>query len=98
VGPEWLYVALRSGITGTYTDLGPSQEAFLDGLRDRGAQVMAGFGIQDAAQVRAVTDRADAAVIGSALVRTVAAADSGDFEGAVRRKLESLRGDEIVGE
>ena len=32
---EWIYVALRSGITGTYTELGAEQESFLMKLRGR---------------------------------------------------------------
>lgn len=94
---EWIYVALRSGITGTYTELGTQQENFLAKLRARrdfgGPRVMAGFGIQDAAQVEAVTAMADAAIVGSALVRAIRDADSGTEGETVRKLVEKLRGD-----
>jgi tryptophan synthase alpha chain len=112
---EWVYVALRSGITGTYTELGEEQEAFLkklkrkcDGLRPRDKRpptgednrmpgksrprVMAGFGIQDAEQVKAVTALADAAIVGSALVKAIGRAGSAGSGGAARALLEMLRG------
>jgi tryptophan synthase alpha chain len=108
---EWIYVALRSGITGTYTELGADQEAFLTKLRARrpsgdrasgdqisgggasgGLKVMAGFGIQDAAQVAAVTAMADAAIVGSSLVRAIAESGAEGAGDAVRRLVETLRG------
>lgn len=108
---NWIYVALRSGITGTYTELGTEQEAFLEKLQKRQApgseisgsresgepapgelKVMAGFGIQDAAQVAAVTAMADAAIVGSALVRAIADAGAEEAGDAVRKLVEKLRG------
>lgn len=93
---EWIYVALRSGITGTYTELGTQQETFLGKLRERrdfgGPKVMAGFGIQDAAQVEAVTAMADAAIVGSALVRAIRDAGAEGAGDAVQKLVEKLRG------
>ena len=112
---EWVYVALRSGITGTYTELGGEQEAFLKKLKMKclalasqgraagsgeagpmqgrsGPRVMAGFGIQDAEQVKAVTALADAAIVGSALVKAIGGAGSAGAGGAARALLEKLRG------
>lgn len=93
---DWIYVALRSGITGTYTDLGIQQETFLAALHRRqafgGPKVMAGFGIQDASQVAAVTAMADAAIVGSVLVRTIAEAGTAGAGQAVRKMVEKLRG------
>ena len=95
---DWIYVALRSGITGTYTELGPEQEAFLSKLRRRGAaagsglRIMAGFGIQDAAQVEAVVKMADAAIVGSALVTAIIAAGVPGAGDAARSMVEMLRG------
>ncbi|MCK5735362.1 MAG: tryptophan synthase subunit alpha, partial [Spirochaetaceae bacterium] len=91
---EWIYVALRSGITGTYTELGSEQETFLAKFREmcNPPRVMAGFGIQDAAQVSAVVEMADAAIVGSALVRAIrdASAVGKDAGGAVRAMVEKL--------
>ena len=93
---EWVYVALRSGITGTYTELGTQQETFLAKLHSLqasgGPKVMAGFGIQDAAQVAAVTSMAEAAIVGSALVSAIASAGAANAGKAVRELVEKLRG------
>jgi tryptophan synthase alpha subunit len=53
---------------------------------------MAGFGIQDAAQVAAVTAMAEAAIVGSALVSAIASAGAADAGKAVRELVEKLRG------
>ena len=98
---DWVYVALRSGITGAYTELGPDQEAFLAKLCERGMamkgtaappRIMAGFGIQDAAQVEAVVKMADAAIVGSALVTAIATAGVPGAGDAARSMVEMLRG------
>ena len=93
---EWIYVALRIGITGSYTRLGDEQSAFLAELRDRraagGPRVMAGFGIQTPEQVAAVVEMTDAAVVGSALVRAIASAKNGGAGEAVRALTVKLRG------
>ena len=69
--PEYIYVALRRGITGEKTRLGDENLRFLDRLRQTGAKVMAGFGISDRAQVIALEPHVHATVVGSAFVRTV---------------------------
>jgi tryptophan synthase alpha chain len=69
--PEYIYVALRRGITGTRTTLGEENIGFLDELTTAGARIMAGFGISDREQVRLLEPHVHAAIVGSALVRTV---------------------------
>lgn len=67
------YVSLK-GITGSDTlDVGAVGDkiAWLRGMTD--LPVMVGFGIKDGASARAVSRHADGAVVGSALVNTVAA-------------------------
>jgi tryptophan synthase alpha chain len=71
--PEYVYVALRSGITGARTEVGEENIRFLDRLRDRGMKVFAGFGISERDQVVALEPHVHAAVVGSAFVRTVSA-------------------------
>lgn len=71
--PEYVYVALRRGITGERTELGEENLRFLDRVRDSGAKVMAGFGISGRDQVEALEAHVHAAVVGSAFVKTVAA-------------------------
>ncbi len=97
---EWIYVALRSGITGTYTELGSEQEEFLGKFTQmcNAPKVMAGFGIQDAAQVAAVVEMADAAIVGSALVKAIGEAwtegggDSAVIGDVVRVMVQKLQG------
>jgi tryptophan synthase alpha chain len=71
VRPEYVYAALRTGITGTYTELGDENMRFLDRLNTLGAKVMAGFGIREHAQVVALTKHVHAAIVGSAFVEIV---------------------------
>ena len=93
---DWIYVALRSGITGTYTELGDRQASFLAKLAERrpygGPRVMAGFGIQKAEQVASLVTMADAAIVGSALVRAIGEAGPERAGDAARRLVEELRG------
>lgn len=71
--PEFVYVALRRGTTGSRTEIGDENIAFLDNLRKTGARILAGFGISDRSQVQALDPHVDGVIIGSAFVRTVAA-------------------------
>ncbi len=88
---EYMYVALRRGITGQKTEISKDQIDFLNGLKDTGAKILAGFGISEKEQVDAIMPHVDAAIIGSALVRTIG--DAGDgYQAALKRKLESLIG------
>lgn len=68
MGPEFLYAALRSGITGTRTELGHENLSFLEGLQGWGAKIFAGFGIATSEQVRMLMPHVEAAVVGSHLV------------------------------
>ena len=69
--PEYVYVALRRGITGQKTEIGEDNLRFIDQLRSTGAKIMAGFGISERAQVEALEPHVHAAVVGSAFVKTV---------------------------
>ena len=71
--PEYVYIALRRGITGERTEVGEENVRVLDRLRATGAKVMAGFGIAERDQVVALEPHVHAAVVGSAFVRTVGA-------------------------
>ena len=95
VPSEWLYVALRSGITGTYTEIGEDQSAILKTLRERqasgGPKVMAGFGIQKAEQVQSLITMADAAIVGSALVKAIASlGDDSDLHAEISGMVKYL--------
>jgi len=92
LGAEFVYVTLRTGTTGAFTEVGGPGRAFLSRVADAGggAKVLGGFGVSQAAQVKAFSPLVHAVVVGSALVRVVAA--GGDVRGGVRKKLEELRG------
>ena len=77
--PEWVYLALRRGITGTLTELGEENLATLGKLKSRKVKIMAGFGIQNRAQVQAVAPYCDAVILGSQLVRTINECTPGDY-------------------
>lgn len=68
---KWVYIALRGGTTGCYTQIRAESIEFLDRIKTRGVNVMAGFGIQSNIQIQALDDHVDATVIGSFLVKKI---------------------------
>ena len=83
-GAQYLYAALRRGITGEHTELGEENLAFLRELGGLGLRVLAGFGVHRREQVLALAPRAHAVVVGSRFVEAIRAAAPGGPE-AVRR-------------
>lgn len=73
--PKYVYCALRTGITGTKTELGQDNLDFLDRVRARtqgyGGRLLGGFGIQEPSQVAALAPHVYGAVVGSALVKLI---------------------------
>ncbi|MEX0654219.1 MAG: tryptophan synthase subunit alpha [Phycisphaeraceae bacterium] len=70
----FLYVISRAGITGERAELPPELPRRIQRLREAtDLPVAVGFGISSAEQVRDVVAVADAAIVGSAIVRQVAA-------------------------
>lgn len=94
VKPQWIYVALRRGITGSKTDIGEEQIAFLEKLRGNGSKIMAGFGIQERDQVVALREHCDAVIVGSQVIRTIDSAVSGknSAKEAVKELVKELSG------
>ncbi len=77
--PEWIYTALRSGITGSKTTLDAKNIGLLEELKQSNVQVMAGFGIQNSTQVEELSTHCAAVVVGSAIVRSLTKAwESGE--------------------
>jgi len=89
---EWIYVALRSGITGPYTPIEAPQRNFLAKIkaREHRPSIMAGFGIQNSFQVKDLLGLVEAAVVGSAIVKTISTAQSPGE--AARKLVEELLG------
>lgn len=66
---KWVYAALRKGITGSYTEIGADNLAFLRAIRALGGQPLAGFGIRDRAQVAALAPHVAYVVVGTWFVQ-----------------------------
>ncbi|GAB6088713.1 tryptophan synthase subunit alpha [Spirochaeta dissipatitropha] len=71
VHPRGVYAALRSGITGSKTEIGNENLGFLDTLGTLKAPIFAGFGIRERAQVEALSRHVQGVVIGSAFVEII---------------------------
>jgi tryptophan synthase alpha chain len=93
LGSEYVYAALRAGITGRRTEIGDDNIVFLERAASKGAKVLAGFGIRGRDQVTALSGHAHAAVVGSAFTQAIAEAAPGGDEAvarAVSAKIGSL--------
>jgi tryptophan synthase alpha chain len=87
---EFLYVTLRTGTTGPLTEVDGPGRAFLSRVARVAAtaKIFGGFGISSREQVGAFSPLVHAVVVGSALVREVAA--GGDVRAAVHKKVAAL--------
>jgi tryptophan synthase alpha chain len=93
LGTTYLYVALRKGITGAFTEIGEQNMAFLHLAREMGFKVMAGFGISTRSQIEKLSPEVYAAIVGSAFVREIMThLDDHGYEDAVYRKMSELSG------
>jgi tryptophan synthase alpha chain len=94
LGAEFLYVTLRTGTTGSFTQIDSPGLSFLSrvaGLdHGRPPKILGGFGVSTRAQVEAFSPHVHAVVVGSALVRVVA--EGGDVRQNVKRKVAALVG------
>ena len=72
----FVYLLARAGITGERTDAPEVQELVRRVRAHTDLPLAVGFGISTAAHVKAVWQHADAAIVGSSLVRRMAAADA----------------------
>lgn len=72
-----VYYVARAGVTGAQAELSESLSSELAAVRAAvDAPLIVGFGISTAEHVAALKDQADGVVVGSALVKTMAAANS----------------------
>jgi tryptophan synthase alpha chain len=94
--PAYLYASLRVGITGSRTRIDAGVISFLSKLKKSGVHVFAGFGIQSREQVKRLTGYADTLIVGSEIVRTIAAVlEKGEpLYYSLREKVSSLLEDE----
>ncbi len=94
-GPQYLYTTLRSGITGSRTEVGEEQLRHLQRCRATGAHVLAGFGIDSPQQVEALAPHADTLVVGSYFVKQLIAlgeaAEPAEYGRTLQTGIEKLR-------
>lgn len=88
---EYLYTAIRAGITGKFTEIDSSVLKFLKKVKSSGVKTLAGFGISDRNQVEAVSPFVHAAVAGSAFIKVIEAnGESSNPYKAVLSKIKEL--------
>lgn len=83
-GAEYLYIALRRGITGRETQIAAETTDFLDRCASGGARLFAGFGIRTPEQIELLAPHVEAAVVGSALVEVIAQSTGGTADDIYR--------------
>lgn len=89
-GRGFVYYVSREGVTGEQSDLSQDLESRLKLLREvTTLPIAVGFGVSTAEQARWVGARADAVVVGSAVVRRVG--EAGDSPAAAARVAEFVR-------
>lgn len=86
----FVYVLARAGITGMRSDLPADLTARIDDLRKvTDLPIAVGFGIATAAHVKQVCAAADAAIVGSAIMRRIAdEREKGSASGAIVSNIE----------
>ena len=93
-GFPYIYAALRTGITGTNTNIDENTLQFLNKVSEGGSKVYGGFGISNGEQAKALADSVEAIVAGSVFVRLITENqnDKDALFKAVRAKAEELTG------
>lgn len=88
----FVYAISRVGITGTQTELATDAQSLVERIRKfTKLPVALGFGISNAAHVKAVGEFADAAVVGSAIVGLVEKTPAAEAAEAVGKFVRELR-------
>ncbi len=90
--PQYLYMSLRTGITGQKTSIDGELVDFLTDAVFASTRLLGGFGIQNAEQVQALSPYVHACVVGSAFVKAIinARTHGADIPQAVRAAYEAL--------
>jgi tryptophan synthase alpha chain len=91
-GSGFIYCISRLGVTGARTELPSDLFTLIDKIKAITDKPLAvGFGISTPAQVAAICARADGAIVGSVLVKTIIDHADGDLAGAVTAFIQSLK-------
>jgi tryptophan synthase alpha chain len=89
----FVYAISRVGITGKQQSLAADAELLVQRLRRyTDLPIAVGFGISNAEHFNAVSEFADAAVVGSALVATIERCQAADAPSSIARFIQGLRG------
>jgi len=89
VSDDFVYYVSTTGVTGARSELDPALLTRLDEVRARvGKPLAVGFGISKHEHYQALSDRCEAIVVGSAIVRAVG---DGDGAGAPERAADVVR-------
>ena len=89
VSDDFIYYVSTTGVTGARSELDPALLTRLDEVRARVTKPLAvGFGISKHEHYEALSERCDAIVVGSAIVRAIA---DGDGAGAADRAADVVR-------
>lgn len=92
--PEYIYTALRLGITGSATALDAGTISYLDRVGRLGAKIVAGFGVKTFAQMQALSGHAHAAAVGSHFIECLNRAGPGaDAARVLTDAARALKGD-----
>ena len=93
-GFKFIYAALRTGITGTDTQINQNTLDFLKNAASGGSNIYGGFGISNGIQSKKLADYVEAVVAGSVFVRLITENqnDQGALYTAVKTKAEELTG------
>ncbi len=86
LAPEYIYTALRLGITGSRTALDEKTIRYLERVGELGAKVIAGFGVRSREQMRALSGHAHAAAVGSYFLEQINAKGPDEDAGPILKK------------
>jgi tryptophan synthase alpha chain len=94
----FLYAVSRAGVTGEQNELEQDLKQFLQALRSHtNSPIAVGFGISRPEHVRAVWQQADAAIVGSSIVKEIELhSGKPDFVESVTRFVEWLKGSPLT--
>ncbi|UCB46793.1 MAG: tryptophan synthase subunit alpha [Spirochaetota bacterium] len=87
---EFVYAAIRKGITGSFTDIGEENIQFLTKVDSFGKKILAGFGISEKHQIEAISSWIHAAVVGTAFIKEIIHSGKASIYNVIKKKIQSL--------
>ena len=87
---ELIYTGLRKGVTGNYTEIGKENILFLQDIVELGGKPLAGFGIRNYQQVRALSPYVEYIVVGTLFIQKLSEHPKSDFREVMRETINSL--------